>query len=396
MPGASRGSIAFVVPRYGRGVVGGAETLCRLVAEDLAAHDVPVEVFTTCAQDHFTWRNELAPGTTREAGVPVHRFPVSDERDPGRFGELHHRIAGTGRVGYVEQLEWMAHSVTSDALIEELARRADEIRIRFALPYLFGTTFWAVVDDPAATALIPCLHDEPYAELAAVRGMLEGCAGCLANSPAEAALIARLAPGARTMLGGVGFHVPTAPADPEGFCRERGIAPGYLLYAGRREEAKGVPLLYDAYAALRAVMPDAPPLALMGSGELPPPPRIAEHVIDLGFVPHERARDAKAAAALLVHPSRLESFGMVMLEAWLEGVPALVNAGSAVLVEHCRASGGGLWFRDVGEFATAAAELLADPVTRERMGRAGRDYVASEHSWARVRGRYLAAVDAWS
>ena len=74
--------IAFVVPRFGERVAGGAETLTRgfalqTVATGLAA----VEVFTTCAINHHTWRNELPPGTTDDHGITVHRFKV----DPPPF-----------------------------------------------------------------------------------------------------------------------------------------------------------------------------------------------------------------------------------------------------------------------------------------------------------------------
>ncbi len=94
--GNAKRTIAFVVPRYGEQVVGGAETLCRLVAEDLAHAGHPVEVFTTCALDHFTWEDALPPGTTSEGGVPVHRFPVDPRRDHSRFMELHHGLALRG------------------------------------------------------------------------------------------------------------------------------------------------------------------------------------------------------------------------------------------------------------------------------------------------------------
>ncbi len=64
MPVADAPRIAFCVPRYGAEVVGGAETLCRLLAENLAAHGTPVEVLTTCAVDHFTWADHHPEGTT--------------------------------------------------------------------------------------------------------------------------------------------------------------------------------------------------------------------------------------------------------------------------------------------------------------------------------------------
>ena len=50
-------------------------------------------------------------------------------------------------------------------------------------------------------------------------------------------------------------------------------------------------------------------------------------MIELGYVPRRDRAAAYAGASVLVHPSRLESLGMVMLEAWLAGTPALVNAG---------------------------------------------------------------------
>ncbi|HTI33116.1 MAG TPA: hypothetical protein VL422_05515, partial [Miltoncostaea sp.] len=151
MPGPS---VAFVVPRYGRGVVGGAEMLCRLLAEDLAGAGVPVEVLTTCAVDHFTWADHHPPGTTVEGGVPVHRFRVEPTRDNARWLELHTRIDLRLPADAADGIEWMAQSVWSPGLQAALedARRYDWV---VAMPYLFGTTYWAVAARPERTALIP-------------------------------------------------------------------------------------------------------------------------------------------------------------------------------------------------------------------------------------------------
>ena len=66
---------AFVVPRYGREVVGGAELAARLLAEHLVADDrAQVEVFTTTALDHRTWAGHYPPGTTVEEGVIAELF----------------------------------------------------------------------------------------------------------------------------------------------------------------------------------------------------------------------------------------------------------------------------------------------------------------------------------
>src|SRR4029453_7109428 len=76
--------VGFVVPRYGDDIVGGAETLVRGLAEHLAAAGSKVEVLTTCAPDHLTWKNAVRPGVSLVRGVVVRRFPLRprDERRP--------------------------------------------------------------------------------------------------------------------------------------------------------------------------------------------------------------------------------------------------------------------------------------------------------------------------
>ncbi len=52
--------VAWVVPRYGAEIGGGAETLARLTAE-LLADDVETTVLTTCALDYWTWATISRP-----------------------------------------------------------------------------------------------------------------------------------------------------------------------------------------------------------------------------------------------------------------------------------------------------------------------------------------------
>ena len=81
---SARPEVAFVVQRYGEGVTGGSESLARAVAERLAG-DYRITVFTSCARDYVTWRNELPAGLERLAGVDVRRFPSASERDLAAF-----------------------------------------------------------------------------------------------------------------------------------------------------------------------------------------------------------------------------------------------------------------------------------------------------------------------
>src|ERR1700730_9712382 len=83
--GPSRGKIAFITPRFGDDVVGGSEAVMREAAEGLAARGWEVDVLTTCARDHYTWRNEYPAGVTNLGNLTLPRLPAippaGEERD---------------------------------------------------------------------------------------------------------------------------------------------------------------------------------------------------------------------------------------------------------------------------------------------------------------------------
>jgi glycosyltransferase involved in cell wall biosynthesis len=128
-------------------------------------------------------------------------------------------------------------------------------------------------------------------------------------------------------------------------------------------------------------------LVLIGSGSYRAPRHLRDVVTELGFVSEDEKRAAYAGALALVNPSELESLSLVLLEAWREGTPAVVAAGSEVMRDHCERSGGGFTFADYPGFAAAVTRLMLDPDLRARMGSDGRDYVRSRYSWSAVRTR---------
>jgi glycosyltransferase involved in cell wall biosynthesis len=119
------------------------------------------------------------------------------------------------------------------------------------------------------------------------------------------------------------------------------------------------------------------------------PDRLSRDVVDLGFVPARDKFDAYAAALALCQPSLLESFSLVMMEAWLCGAPTLVHAGCAVTREHCLASNGGLFFGEYFEFVEALDVLQDDEPLRRRLAASGRAYVLDRFTWPRITENYL-------
>jgi glycosyltransferase involved in cell wall biosynthesis len=382
--------LLFVVPRFGRGIVGGAETLVRGLATRAVAPGDEVTVATTCAVDHTTWRNELPAGEDAEDGVRVLRFAVG-ARNAKRYEALHGRLLHEKRLSYAQELEMMAQSVWSPDLQHHLEEHGTAYdRIIFA-PYLFGTTFWGVQAHPERSMLLPCLHDEPDARMRCLQGPYGAVAGWIFNTPAEERLARRLFHVRAGGVVGMGFDPPEAPART-GFAERHGLG-RYVVYAGRLERAKRVDVACEYVARFARERGIDLKIVLIGDGSYETPEGVREYVVRLGYVTEDEKRSALAEAIALVNPSELESLSLVLLEAWREGTPALVAAGSEVMVDHCRRSGGGLWFHDYREFATGLTTLL-DGELRRSLAEAGEHYVAQDYAWPQVAAALSRAVEA--
>lgn len=387
----------MVVPRFGAGIVGGAETLVRGLARRAGGEGCEIAVATTCATDHETWANALPAGEAVEDGVRVRRFPVGD-RDPARHAGLHARLQREGSLPYLDELRLMGAGVWSPELQRFIEEEGPAHDLIVFAPYLFGTTYWGLQAWPERSAVMPCLHDEPDAHMRCLRRPFEAAAGFLFNSPGEERLARRLF---RVRGGGVvgaGFD-PPGPASSEAAIAAataaHGLTPGrYVLYAGRLEDAKRVGVAVEYLASFAAAHAPDLRLALMGRGGYRVPRRYRERVVELGYVDAAAKRSFHAGALALVNPSELESLSLVLMESWLEGVPVLAAAGSEVMAEHCARSGGGFTFAGRDDFAASLARLLDEPALRAEMGAAGRRYVLAEYGWPAVRARFRAVTEA--
>ncbi len=172
--------------------------------------------------------------------------------------------------------------------------------------------------------------------------------------------------------------------------------PRTLLYVGRLDPYKNVPLLVEAFAALRRRHPA--PLRLQVVG--PPDPRypeaqrtaqrlgVAQEIRWTGFVSDEELAEAYRQADLLVHPSRYEGFGLQLVEAMRCGLPVVCTDGGAqpeVVGDAAVVVPAG----DATALADAVAGLLADPgrlLDLQRRGLAR----AARFDWDRTAAEVLA------
>lgn len=380
---------AFVLPRFGENVFGGAETLAGTLAQCLARRGDQVEVFTTCAKDNRTWENAHSAGVTSEYGVTVSRFPV-DKRDLERWIPLQIRISEGMRLDIDEQLDWMAESVNSTGLYEHIRDSAQRFDAIFFAPYLFGTTFWGSQIAPERSFLIPCLHDEHYAYLDVIQSMFRQVRGAIFNALPEREFAVGLYGHIAGGDVGMGF-VPYETTDLEPFFKEEFP---YLLYFGRRETGKNVHTLIDHFIAAKDAgwISREIKLVVAGGGSFSDLHRDRalerSDIVNVDAVSEMGKRQLMRHAIALNLPSVNESFSIVIMESWMLGVPVIVHSGCAVTRHHVTESGGGLYFASPEDLAAATMEIYKNRELRAEMGRAGDRYVREVYNWDAVVERF--------
>lgn len=102
---------------------------------------------------------------------------------------------------------------------------------------------------------------------------------------------------------------------------------------------------------------------------------VAEYVIFTGYCPAERMPAILAACQVCVLPSESESFGMVLMEAWAQGIPTVASdIGGCREITVASEAGFLVPVGDAGELARYVSILLEFPEKAKRMGEKGREW----------------------
>jgi glycosyltransferase involved in cell wall biosynthesis len=107
-----------------------------------------------------------------------------------------------------------------------------------------------------------------------------------------------------------------------------------------------------------------------------------ERVRCLGTLDERQKRDFFAALDIFALPSRSDSFGLVLLEAWANGIPNVAyRAGGVAEVIHPGEDGLLVRCGDLDGLGAALAQLIRDAELRRKLGSTGNDRVRSEFRW---------------
>jgi glycogen synthase len=173
----------------------------------------------------------------------------------------------------------------------------------------------------------------------------------------------------------------------------------YILAVGRVVEKKGFDLLLAAYAGMDESLRRAD-LVIGGAGAALEDLRVlagtlgvAERVHFVGRLTRGQVARFTAEAQLLVVPSRLEPFGIVILEGWRAGVAVVATSrGGPPEFVHDGQDGVLVDPFDTSALASTLEGLLSDDDRRHAIAAAGRARVES-YAWPVIAGRYREVYD---
>lgn len=406
--------LLIIVPAYAP-FVGGAQTLCRGLAQGFVADQHRVTVLTTNSQqaDDF-WlpppanRAPLAYRETLE-GVQIVRLPLFwPWPAPWRFGLLRrisHLLARFPLPGLIQKPLLRHFTPFMPPILElqsEVRRAAEKAELILLVDAgwdgLFANAAEVVFSLAKPVIALPLLHTGSPAILSHF---------CMAHQMAvyrQAAAVIALSVPERTRLTGWGvtedrLHclspgVTPLESLPLGASEEENspLPSPYVLFLGAATYDKGAFTLAQAVAEL---LRQGEEVALVFAGPqqhrlavfidtLPPELRaiLKPRLHLLGQVDEATKQRLLAGCTVLALPSRVDSFGIVILEAWqhAKGVVAAAVGGPASLIAH-EETGLLVPFGDSTALAGALARMLNEAGLVARLGAAGHQIVIHQFTW---------------
>ncbi len=117
------------------------------------------------------------------------------------------------------------------------------------------------------------------------------------------------------------------------------------------------------------------------------------NLIVTGYIREEIRKHLFNAASIIAAPSRLDAFGIVLLDGWISGKPVIgCNAGGMPDLIKEEENGFLIEFGDTAVLSSKISFLLNNENTALAMGRSGYHTTMNEHTWKRVTDKFYRTI----
>lgn len=384
--------IAFITPIFSEKAFGGAERHALEFAK-LLSSDFEVHIITTTALDYRTWKNEFKAGSVEEKKLKIHRFLVRKKRSIFFSYINKSAIEKQNLLSDKDFENWLiAQGPYVPDLIEFVKSNLAFYDIFFCFTYMYYPVVKSIPYIREKAICLLTLHNEKVAYFPQFKKIYTNEIYYCFNVPEEKNLFEKVFGYSPKNFKIVGMSL--SPSTPEHFLNEEPIEffikSPYILYLGRIDKGKGVFELIENFLEWKEISESNWELVLVGSGRLEIKSAYVHH---LGFVSEVQKEKLIQNSELLVNPSSLESFSIVLMEAWLKAKAVLVNGNSEVLKYHCIRSNGGLFYHDKQGFIACLEFLYRNPKVCAQMGLNGKKYVEKNYNSEIVKKKLLQIIN---
>ena len=405
--------IALTIFRYGEGIFGGTEVHCRMLAEHLAPY-YQVEVLTTTLRHLGHPEQNYPAGESFENGVLVRRFQTQSNNKQYRKLRAPANWARSIRYGLdqigllsslasihpvwnwnlkAEQRFFATYVDYAPSLATFVRTHKQEYAAILSIGYYFTTTVMTTLNAPEKCILIPTAHPEKPLYYSILTHIFTQVRHIAFNTAAEKRLCQRVFGRHLSPSSTVGVGIEIAEPAPWDAVREKYALPDrYVLYVGRLHPAK-IDTVVPNFIRYCKEYGDGTHLVLVGPGS--PEVRLPDHpaIHATGAVTEAEKSAIVRHATVMVNPSRMESLSLLLLEAFENRIPMLVNGRCEVMKDHCRLSGAALWYNNGRDFRKKLHRLLTDERLRRQMSENGPAYVRANYAWEVVIPKLRALIE---
>lgn len=370
---------------------GGAELNGRLIAENLYKRGYEVNIFTTCckSQFHDWWNNDYKEGVYDKNGLPIHRFKVN-KNTKEKYILANHKLAKGEQLSEKEKENFFVCGINSNNLVKNIGPYIKKGYEIICTPYFQGLPHSLINTYPHKISLIPCLHDEIQLYWNQTKKLLSHAKYVFYNTPEEKMLAIKahgLSIGRKLVessIPGVGVELSSDSGDlPEKLSKT-----DYFVYVGKKDRGKNVDKLCKWYKNYIDIFKTNTKLVFIGSGDHSLIPK-DDHFIDIGYADEMTKYSVIKNSKGLINLSENESFSIVMMEAWLLGIPVIVSEKCDVTCGHAKRAHGGLYAESALEFAYTIDYLLKEKTIAKKLADNGKKYVEENFSFDTVIYKYI-------
>ncbi len=382
--------IIIVTPWFGE-FAGGAETLAKSMAVELNKRGIEVIVFTTCSKSPYDswWKNYYEEKIYKVYNIETHRFSIGAEKNKIKYESALMKIGHNIKLSTEEQEYFFFCGINSDNLVRALESYVDNYEV-LALPYFYGLTHSTVKTYPNKISIIPCFHNEEQFNWSPTEKLLSDAKNIFYNSIEEKEMTIKKYGNVigKKCIEGIVTGVGVEPVNQINYTTNKILPFPYFVYVGRKEQGKNVHGLIEWFRKYKSSFSNDSRLVFLGGGDQKLIPK-DDFFIDYGFVSETDKKNIIENSLGLINLSKNESFSIVIMEAWLNSVPVVVDGKCPVTKGHAIRSNGGLFPETSDEFILALDYLITHPEQAKLMGLNGKRYVENNFSFDTVLEKYL-------